>query len=546
MPILQIEGVGEVEIDQGFTRLTPEQQNATVDEIVASIRGGPAPAPTGPSPSDQLLPAGAQPAAPAAPAPEPGLTAAAGRVASRAGQVASERFGDRPLGASEETIKDLRARGILTPEGQSPTPIHLLNEVLVRFGAPAADAVLRSIGAGVGAVAGAAGQVAQETGLADQGMARRLERDVGTGIEVAGLVAGQPAAGTQAAAARSVGQAQRATAGEAAAARVASPGAAAATSEEFKTISRSFYKKSEDAGVVIKPASMKALAEDTFSSAANTGLDEVLTKNALAAVNRLEKLADPKTGAVSFEILDRARQVAGDAATKAIIEAKGKTTNDVRIAELVINKIDDFVDGLKAKDLVFGDAKVAAESIAEARKLWSTAAKLDTIDRLVRIATESASQFRGSGFENALVTQFRQLAKNDAAMKRFSADEQAGIRLVNRGTTAAQISRGIGSLAARGPVSALSGAGVGGSIGSALLGPGIGTVAGAGAQFAIGEVGRKIATVLARRAVAQLEETIRSGGNSPFARATLARANASLAQLTGATAPATAGQSQRQ
>lgn len=544
MPMLNIDGVGSVEVGPEFTRLTPDQQNATVDEIIASIKGGPppaapAPAPMAPRPAGEVLEA----PPPAAPPPEPGLAAAAGRVASRAGEAAVERFGDRPLGLSEQTIQELRASGALAAEGRAPTPIQLLNEVVYRFGAKAGDALLRSIGAGFGALGGAAEQGAVELGE-DPGMAKRLGRDVPLLAEVAATVAGAPAAQSQAAAARGVAQTQRAAAGEAAAARAASPAAAATTTEEFKTAARSFYKQAEDAGVIIKPTSMKTLATEAFADAAKAGLDEVLTKNALAAVNRLEKLADPKVGPVSFETLDRARQVASDAATKAVIEAKGKTTNDLRIAEKVIDKIDDFIENLSAKDVNMGDPRMAAQAIVQARDLWSRAAKLDTIERLVRRAEESASQFRGSGFENALVTQFRQLSKNEAAMKRFAPDEQDAIRLVNRGTTGAKLARATGSLAARGPVSAMSGATFGGSIGTALLGPGLGSIAGAGAQFGIGEIGRKIATALARRAVSNLEEVIRAGGKTPFASSSLRRGTALITRL-GATAPAAAGQAQR-
>lgn len=537
MGMLTIDGVGTVEVGPEFARLTPQQQAVTVDEIIATIKGSAAPA--GPDTSAIALPGSENPP-PAAPPPEPGVTAAAGRVASRAGEAAAQRFGDRPLGLSETTLQELVAKGALAAEGTSPTPIQLLNAVVYQFGAKAGDAILRSIGASIGALGGAAEQVATEAGV-EQGMAKRLGRDVG-GLTEAGLtVAGQPAAMAQGAAARSVAATQRATAGEAAAARAAGPAAAATTTQDFKTAARGFYQAAEDAGVVIKPTSMKALSDDVFATAARSGLDETLTKNALAAVNRLEKLADAKTGPVSLETLDRARQVAGDAATKAIIEAKGKTTNDLRIAEQIIDKIDDFVQKMASKDLVVGNAPAAAQAIVQARDLWSRAAKLDTVDRLVRHAAERAGGFTGSGFENALRTEFRALAKNDAKMKGFSADEAEAIRRISRGTAAANTARNIGRLAPTGPVSLATGGGAGAFLGAQVGMPVLGALAVGTAGF----TGRAVATALAKRSISRLEEIIRTGGRTPFAASTLRRGNSLVTQLAGTTGPVAAGQSQR-
>ena len=44
-----------------------------------------------------------------------------------------------------------------------------------------------------------------------------------------------------------------------------------------------------------------------------------------------------------------------------------------------------------------------------------------------------AAQFSGSGFENALRTEFRNLAQNPKRLRGFSAEEQAAIRRVARG-----------------------------------------------------------------------------------------------------------------
>lgn len=496
------------------------------------LSGGAAPAavaPSAPRPAGEVLEAPPPPAPP----PEPGVTAAAGRVATRAGEAAAERFGDRPLGLSESTLQELVAKGALAAEGTSPTPIQLLNAVVYQFGAKAGDAILRSIGAGIGGLSAAAEQTAIESGM-EQGMARRLGRDVG-GLTEAGLtVSGQPAAMAANAAVRTAAPVRAAIAQEA---RAAAPEiAAGATSAEVRAGAKSIYQKADDAGVVLKPESYKALSDDIFAATARGGIDKTLTPNSTAAVARIQELAQPGTGPISFQTLDLMRQVASDAKA-------GAKASDRRVATIITDKIDDYIAGLGSKDVAAGNAKVAAEAIVQARDLWSRAAKLETIENLVQRAADSAKTFSGSGFENALRTEFKNLAKNARLMRTFSAEEQAAIRQVNRGTIPANFARGAGKLAPRGTVSAFTSGGIGGSIGSAVLGPGLGTAIGAGAAFGVGEVGRKVATVLAQRSIRRLEDVIRKG-DSPLATSSISRGNALLGLLAGAAAPGAIGEAQ--
>lgn len=539
MAMLQIDGVGTVEVGPEFARLPVEQQNATVQEIVATIRGGAAPAaPPAAAPPQVPSEGGFSEPPPAAPPPEPGAAAAAGRVVSRAAEAGAERFGERPLGLSDQTIQELRDKGALAAEGAAPTPIQLLNAVVYQFGAKAGDAILRSIGAGIGALGGAAEQTAVELGE-NPSMARRLGRDVGGLTESALTVAGQPAALAQSAAVRAAAPVRAAIAEESVAARAAGPQIApGATAAEVRAGAKSIYQKADDAGVVIKPESYKTLSDDIFSAASKGGMDKTLTPNSMAAVARIEELAKPNTGPISFQTLDLMRQIASDA-------KGGAKASDRRVATIITDKIDDYIAALGSKDVVTGNAKAAAEAIVQARDLWSRAAKLETVETLVQRAADSAKTFSGSGFENALRTEFKALAKNKRLMRTFTPEEQAAIRQVNRGTIPANFARGAGKLAARGPVSAFTSGGIGATIGSALLGPGLGTAVGGATAFGIGEVGRKVATVLAQRSIRRLEDVIRKG-ESPLATSAITRGNALLGLLAGAAAPAAIGESQRQ
>ena len=474
-----------------------------------------------PTPSGQ--PVVAQAAAVPAAAPD----SAVGRIAARGKEAAVERFGDQPFGISDQTTKELREKGILAPEGGHMTPIWALNELVYRYGSKAGDLALRAIAAGISGIGGGAGQIATEAG-SSEGAGKRLERDINQLPEALAplAVVAAPARMARAPAARTAGApTAAAVAGETLgpqAVKIAAPGGAA----EFKAASQSFYKAADDAGVVVKPESYGALATDVFQTAAKERLDPTLTPGSTAAVKRITENADPRVGPVSFQTLDTMRQLAGDARQSA-----KAGSNDARVAQIIIDKIDDYVDKLSPKDVVTGNPKVAADTIVKARDLWSRAAKLDRIEQMVDRAATSAGQFSGSGLENALRTEFRALAKNKERMKSFSANEQKAIKLVARGGTGGNVARNIGRMAPRGPVGIFTGGGAGAAIGTALLGPGLGTAIGTGAAFGAGEIGRKVATVLTQRSIRRLEDLIRTKGESQMSASALKRGNNLLANL---------------
>src|SRR5690606_40869921 len=61
-----------------------------------------------------------------------------------------------------------------------------------------------------------------------------------------------------------------------------------------------------------------------------------------------------------------------------------------------------------------------------------------------------ASQFSGSGLENALRTEFRQLAMNPKRLRRFTQEEQRAIKEVAFGNPTSNTLRQIGKLAPTG------------------------------------------------------------------------------------------------
>jgi hypothetical protein len=256
------------------------------------------------------------------------------------------------------------------------------------------------------------------------------------------------------------------------------------------------YKAADDAGLAVSQKSFSGAVDDIAAEAKKAGIDRDIHPKATAALGRLEKAkgADQTLGE-----LDILRQVARGAAGS--IEKA-----DRRIGRLIIEKLDDYVNGLKPGDVVAGNAKAGVEAIKDARALWTKKSKAEVLEALVEKAKNSAPNFSGSGMENALRTQFRQLANNPNRMRQFSAAEQAAIKKVARGGPIENIARALGKFAPTGIVSTALGGGVGFQLGGPV---------GAAALLAAGAGGRTTAKALTKRNAAIADLLVRSGGDMP-------------------------------
>lgn len=147
----------------------------------------------------------------------------------------------------------------------------------------------------------------------------------------------------------------------------------------------------------------------------------------------------------------------------------------------------------------------------DANRLYRRAMKSEEIQKAIDLAGSRAGQFSGSGFENALRTEFRALERAiiKGKKKGFSADEVKLISRIARGGKAENIARGVGKAAPSGVVSAGLAGGVPFMIGNALGGPVAGATL-AGSTLALGKVGRNAATRMQRKNAELLEALART------------------------------------
>ena len=184
---------------------------------------------------------------------------------------------------------------------------------------------------------------------------------------------------------------------------------------------------------------------------------------------------------VSFDDLIELRQIAGDVA--------GTIEKDDAFRGLMIkNQIDDYVNNLSIKDMAGGsDPRKAVEYLNAAREHWAAASKASVIEERIALAGDRAGQFSGSGFENALRTEFRQLKRRitKGQERGFTPEE---IRLIDNVANGDNIQQALTLLGKLAPTGVVSG-GIGAGAGFALGGP-----AGAVAVPAAGLLSRKLAT----------------------------------------------------
>jgi hypothetical protein len=290
-------------------------------------------------------------------------------------------------------------------------------------------------------------------------------------------------------AAREGAQAAPAAVAEGKAGLASVPADAIPTKAQLAEAATAAYKRADDAGVIVKSQSLNGLKSRISAMAKREGIDSTLHPDSTAALKRIVTAK----GDLTLTELETLRKVASD--------AKGSVKpSDQRLAGKMVDELDDYIDNLKETDVVAGDAS-KTKALSEARELYSRKKKADVIDELTSRAELSAPNFSASGMENALRTEFRNLAKNPSRLRYFNAEEQAAIRKVAMGGKTENAMRFIGKFAPTGVVSAT----LSGGLGTMVAGP-----AGLGVPL-VGLAGRHIATRMTKKNVRAVDELVRRG-----------------------------------
>lgn len=275
--------------------------------------------------------------------------------------------------------------------------------------------------------------------------------------------------------------------------------AAVPTIDQLKKQASGLYQRAEANGVTAAPAQTQQLSNDVTALLRGEGaisptgrLSEVHPKVKEAAATIGDYAGQPMTPTQ----MQTVRGIIGDAAGS--LEPKERRT-----AGLLMDQFDDFVDPL-------------APQLSEARAVASRYLNAEKIAKAKDLADVRASQFSGSGLENALRTEFRGLDRNLVKGKdRSSNDALTGaIEDVSRGTAMSNMARGVGKLAPNGAVSFGLGTVAPATLATLMGGPVAGVATGA-VTGGLGMFGRKMAERSATRGADLAELIARNGGELP-------------------------------
>ncbi|WP_430439005.1 hypothetical protein [Shinella sp.] len=270
--------------------------------------------------------------------------------------------------------------------------------------------------------------------------------------------------------------------------------------EDLKLQASDLYKAAEARGVVARANQTKALSDDIAKIARDNELITP-TGRVSTAYPKAKEALDLMQDYGGFDMNPTQMQVIRETLADAARTTEGKES---RIATKMLKTFDDFTTPL-------------APELQEARDIASRYLKAQKLETVRELAGSRAGQFTGSGFENALRTEYRGLERKliKGQEKGWTPQEQEAIKKVAQGTAASNTFRNLGRMAPTGPVSFSASAGVPFAIGTALTGnPWVGSAMGA-ATSALGYGARGMATKLGMRNADLAEMLVRSGGNMP-------------------------------
>lgn len=271
------------------------------------------------------------------------------------------------------------------------------------------------------------------------------------------------------------------------------------TRPQIKENARAQYREAETNGVTATRLQTHKLYGDMRKIAEAEGLVSPTGRISEAypkAREALRMLEDYSKGTMTVPQMQAVRKTLGDA-------AKSADGSEGRIASMMLERFDSFTSPL-------------APQLEKGNALWHTASKAKKLEQLKELAGSRAGQFTGSGFENALRTEYRGLERRiiKEQEKGWTDAEKKAITKVAQGTPGSNAARAVGRFAPTGPVSYAATAGLPFMAGNAVGGPMMGILSSLGAGAAAFG-GRGIATRQGLLAADEAETLVRNMGVAP-------------------------------
>jgi hypothetical protein len=230
------------------------------------------------------------------------------------------------------------------------------------------------------------------------------------------------------------------------------------------------YSEAKDAGLTVTARSVAGLKEAIETDLADFGFTPETQPKLMGVLRQLERISGQN---LDLRGLDNLRKVA-------VQVTKGGDPSERAAAGRVIGVIDDYASNLGPDDVLMGNREIALAKLKEGRSLAKQQARAEMVDdAILRADRQAASAGSGGNIDNATRQKFKEILNNPRKARMFTPEERAMMEQIIRGETS-KVVRAISKAAPTGIVStALSsglGASVGGPIGAAIL-PAVGFAA---------------------------------------------------------------------
>lgn len=386
-------GDHSIQVDDSFLKLSPEQQNATVEEIAQSLPKVAAKAP------EQKA--------------KPALSDAVTDIPNEIGNAASENLqaikqGLLPSGqGARGPIDNLLAtgRGVAAIPGLLMSPITGAARSLIGHPMAQAEHAVGSL-------------IAPETAAKDdpQAMYERAKGDADLAMAAAGS-RGRPAS-------------------------VATPVQAPArvpTVQELKAAASAGYESPQVAGLEVKPESFSNLGTGTKLKLNDAGFDENLAPKTFGILSKVENI--PQDAAVvTGRNIESLRKMLGKAAGS--IDPQERAA-----ASRALKELTDYSENIAAGDVLKGDASAAAQTIKEANANYSAAKQAENIDnKTIQAEIRAAASNSGQNVANTVRQRMADVVLKPKESRGLTADELAMAEEISRGTKTQNVIRATGNL----------------------------------------------------------------------------------------------------
>jgi hypothetical protein len=290
------------------------------------------------------------------------------------------------------------------------------------------------------------------------------------------------------------------------------PGTGVPELDQLRNQARQAYEAADNAGVIVNPQSTQRLQQNIQQELADFGYHPQLQPGIGAILNDLDRISQGNTTLRGLDVL---RRIANNA-------RQSNVPSERAAANIVIEQIDNHIQGLQPQDLISGNSREGINSLLQARNIWTRVAKNERFMNAVNSADlRAASTGSGGNVENATRQNLRRLIdpSSRTAPRNWTADERTAINEIVRGSPTQNVLRLAGKLSPSGN-GLMAALGIGGTMANPMIG--VASLGGMAAKYA--------ADRGVMQGVQALDELIRAGGTQQALQA----AQGALRRLTPA------------